>query len=364
MTEPKMSESQKWMGVVMAVAGGWLLWLLAPVLTPFLVAALLAYLGDPWVDRLEARRLPRTAAVVVVFLVIFGALGLAMVLLVPMLEHQIGIFVAKVPGYLAWVQEDVLPRLEERLGPLPMIDLDALKETLRENWRTAGGLLGQVAGDIWGSGMRLLAWIGNLILIPVVVFYLLRDWDLLVEEIRSLLPRDWEPVVSGLTRESDDVLGAFLRGQLMVMVALGAVYSTGLYFAGLELALLVGLLAGAVSFVPYLGVIVGVVVASLAMYLQTQELVSLLPVLGVFGLGQVLEGMVLTPLLVGDRIGLHPVAVIFAVLAGGQLFGFVGVLLALPVAAVVAVVVRHAHERYLQSGLYAGRGRPADEEGG
>ncbi len=344
-----------WFWLIVALAGGWLLHLLAPVLTPFLAAALLAYLGDPLVDRLQAAGLSRTLAVVVVFLVLFGGLTGLVLVLVPLVEQQLRTVVSQVPTWMQWFQDEFRPWLEAHWGPITWPDTVAWKSALQAHWQTAGGLVGQVTGHVFGSGMRLLAWLGNLVLIPVVVFYLLRDWDLLVEEIRGLLPRAVEPTVSGIAAEADEMLGAFLRGQMLVMLALATVYSVGLWLAGLKLALLVGLIAGLVSFVPYLGIVVGIVLASIAMLLQTHEWTSLLPVLGVFGIAQVLEGMVLTPLLVGDRIGLHPVAVIFAVLAGGQLFGFVGVLLALPAAAVLAVVVRHAHQRYLRSRLYAGR---------
>lgn len=229
----------------------------------------------------------------------------------------------------------------------------ALQESLREQWQQAGGAVKGIVGVISSSGVTLLAWIGNLVLIPVVTFYMLRDWDIMVARVHELIPRRYEAVVSQLARASDEVLGAFLRGQLMVMMALGGIYSVGLSIVGLELAVLIGMLAGVVSFVPYLGFIVGIVVAGVAAIMQFQELLPLLYVVIVFGIGQMIEGMLLTPLLVGEKIGLHPVAVIFAVLAGGQLFGFVGILLALPVAAVVMVVLRYTHERYVGSSLYA-----------
>jgi predicted PurR-regulated permease PerM len=190
------------------------------------------------------------------------------------------------------------------------------------------------------------------LLVPVVTFYLLRDWDHLVAQVRELLPRPVEPKVSALAGEIDAVLAEFLRGQLTVMAALALIYIVGLWAVGLELAFSIGLIAGLVSFVPYLGVIVGVVLASIAALLQFQDVWHLVAVVAVFGVGQMLEGMVLSPLLVGDRIGLHPVAVIFAVMAGGQLFGFFGVLLALPVAAAIVVLLRHSRDEYKRSGLY------------
>ena len=198
----------------------------------------------------------------------------------------------------------------------------------------------------------MLGWLMNLVLIPVVTFYLLRDWDLLIKGIRELLPRKIEPTVSTLASEINEVLGAFVRGQLMVMFALGVIYTAGLWLIGLDLAFIIGMGAGLLSVVPYLGTVVGLVAAVLAAVFQFQDLFHTIMVLLVFGAGQALEGMVLTPKLVGDRIGLHPVAVIFAVLAGGQLFGFLGILLALPVASALNVLVRHFRDEYTKSDLY------------
>jgi predicted PurR-regulated permease PerM len=202
------------------------------------------------------------------------------------------------------------------------------------------------------GGMAVVALLINLVLIPVVTFYLLRDWDLLIRAIHDLLPRSMEVEISRLASDVDKVLSAFLRGQLMVMIALGVIYTIGLSLLGLEFASLIGMGAGLLSIVPYLGSIVGVLVAAGAAIFQFQDVFHLVMVLLVFGVGQSVEGMYLTPKLVGDQIGLHPVTVIFAVLAGGQLFGFLGILLALPVAAVLNVLVRHIHERYRQSDLY------------
>lgn len=355
-----ISESQKWMILAIVVCLVALIYLLGPVLTPFLTAALLAYLGDPLVDRLEKHKLGRTAAVIVVFSIIFLLIGLISLLVMPMLESQLRYLVQTLPGHLLWLQNDLLPALAVKLNLSPdTFNLDALREMIRSEWGKSSNILLGLVKNISASGVMLVVWLGNLVLIPVVTFYLLRDWDILVERVHHLLPRKNEPLIRQLVIESDNVLAAFLRGQFMVMLALGVIYSIGLWSIGLELALLIGMLAGLVSFVPYLGFIVGIVAAGIAMLLQTQDILQLWPVVIVFGIGQALEGMLLTPWLVGDRIGLHPVAVIFAVLAGGQLFGFIGVLLALPVAAVVAVILRHAHQRYLGSTLY---NKPQEKE--
>jgi len=251
------------------------------------------------------------------------------------------------------LQEQVGPRLARLFGTeLVEFDIAALREALAAHWRQVGSIARGLMGSLGRSGQLVLGWVSYLLLIPVVTFYLLRDWDHLVAAVRDLLPKRIEPTIAVLAREIDLVLAEFLRGQLTVMAALATVYTAGLWLVGLDLAFFIGMLAGLVSFVPYLGVIVGVLAAGIAAFMQFQDVPHVLGVAAVFGVGQLLEGMVLSPLLVGDRIGLHPVAVIFAVMAGGQLFGFLGVLLALPVAAVIVVLLRHSRDEYLKSALY------------
>ena len=332
---------------------GWLLYVLSPILTPFVISALLAYLGDPLVDRLEERGLKRTPAVAVVFTVIFLLLLILVILLIPKVESQISQLLQKLPGYAEWVRESLVPRIEALLPEESLnLDLAALQKALGEHWRAAGGLAAQVWQSVSGSGIALLTWLANLVLIPVLTFYLLRDWDHLMAGISTLLPRRSAPTWIRLAKESDEVLGAFLRGQVLVMFALGVIYTTGLWLVGLDLALLIGIFAGIVSFVPYLGLIVGILTAGVAAVLQFQGYGELPWVVLVFVVGQLLEGSVLTPRLVGERIGLHPVAVIFAVMAGGQLYGFFGILLALPVAAVAMVLIRYLVQTYRASSLY------------
>lgn len=348
-----MATPPRWPLFVGLAAVGLLVYLLSPMLTPFVASALLAYVGDPLVDRLERRGLGRTVGVVIVFgVLLLGAITLLLVL-VPMLEQQISALFRLLPRVVEWVQTHAHGRIGALMGWEPgTTDAGAVRNLLTDNWEKAGGVAVWLLGNVSQSGLALLAWLGNLVLIPVVTFYLLRDWDLLVARVRELLPRSLEPTVARLTTECDAVLSEFLRGQLLVMAALSFIYTLGLFLVGLDLALLLGLVAGVVSFVPYMGFIVGIVFAGAAAFFQFQEFLPIVLVAVVFGVGQLLEGMVLTPMLVGERIGLHPVAVIFAVLAGGQLFGFLGVLLALPVAAVVVVLLRHVQDGYLDSELY------------
>ncbi|MGQ7817706.1 AI-2E family transporter [Metapseudomonas furukawaii] len=350
-----MTDSRRWLWLGGFLLLGWLLYQLHPVLSPFLVGMLLAYLGDPLVDRLERLGLSRTWGVVLVF-GLFALILLAMLLvLVPMLGRQLFRLYEVAPQMLDWLQQTALPWVQGRLGLAGEFwRFDRLKAVLSGHLGQTTDIAGSLLASVTASGLALLAWLGNLVLIPVVGFYLLRDWDLMVSKLRGLLPRSRESYVVGLVGECHEVLGAFLRGQLLVMLALGMIYAVGLMLVGLDLGLLIGLLAGLASIVPYMGFVVGFGAAVVAALFQFGgvEFYPLIGVVAVFTAGQLLEGMLLTPLLVGDRIGLHPVAVIFAILAGGQLFGFTGVLLALPVAAIIMVLLRHAHDFYKLSDLY------------
>ena len=335
--------------IALIALGGWVLYLLAPILTPFLVSALLAYVGNPAVSFLMKWHIPRALAVVLVFLLFVVLVIVLLFFLIPALQLQIIAFTAKVPTYLDWLQNTAFPQLQALLGVELGIDMSAMRQALIDHWREVGDWVKAFFIYLTQSGLSVIGWFVNLLLIPVVIFYLLLDWDELLARVLALVPAPRRIMMARLARETDDVLGSFLRGQLLVMAALATVYSVGLTFVGLDLALPIGVLAGLVSFVPYLGFITGLLSAAVAAYLQFHDTYSLLWVGGVFLTGQVLESLWLTPRLVGNRIGLHPVAVIFSVMAGGQLFGFTGVLLALPAAAVLKVWLRHLHEFYAGS---------------
>ncbi|WP_374381352.1 AI-2E family transporter [Thermomonas sp.] len=344
----------QWTAVALGVL--WLLWLLAPVLSPFALAALLGWLGDPLVDRLERARFKRNTAVILVFSAMSLLLLVAAVLLVPMLEQQIVTLVHSLPGYRDWFVGTALPWVERRTGLeiLSWLDPERLFTLIREHWERAGGIAATVLGYVSRSGFALLGLLANIVLLPVLTFFFLRDWDLLVARVGLLVPRDHADTVRTLARESDAVLGGFLRGQFLVMLILGVLYAIGLWGVGLDLGILIGILAGLLTFVPYLGPASIVVFGGIAAMVQFGDWQHLAGVAVVFTVGQIIESYWLTPKLVGDRIGLHPMAVIFAVTAGGTLFGFLGMLLALPVAAVANVLLRYAHERYTASSLYAG----------
>lgn len=341
------------LGVFAAI--GVLFYLLQPILLPFVLGAVLGYLGDPLVDRVEARGGSRTLGVALVFFAFGLLLLIAILFAMPMLLQQLDVLIQKVPTFYTWLRDTALPWLQSRVSipssRLPDIDWSG---QILENWQSLGKVSAQAVGQITGSGFGVLLWLANIVLVPVVAFYFMRDWDNLVLKLLELLPRAWQAGMRTMAQEADEVLGAFLRGQFVVMCALGVIYSSGLWLVGVQAALLLGLLAGLASIVPYLGFVVGITASMIVAYVQFQELSMLLWVLLVFGIGQLVESLFLTPVLVGDRIGLHPVAVIFALMAGGQLAGFLGVLVGLPVAAVIMVFVRHALARYRASNLYAG----------
>lgn len=348
---------ENWGWAAAAVVVLVVLYFLGPILMPFVIGAALAYLGNPVVDRLERLHLTRTGGVVIVFVVVAALVAGIMFLLVPMIGAQITTFIDSLPQWLSWIQDTALPALGLHLPPGIQLNTDAITRLIENNLSGAGSVAREIMSRLGRSTPTLLALIINLLLIPIVAFYLLRDWDGLVARLDVLIPRNVHARVIAVAHETDAVMSALIRGQLLVMVSLAVIYSAGLTIAGLHVALLIGVGAGLVSFIPYLGFVSGIIAAAIAMFMQTHAVLSLLWVGIVFGIGEIMETGVLTPKLVGDRIGLHPVAVIFAVLAGGQLFGFVGVLLALPVAAVLAVLARHARESWINSPVYHGQSR-------
>ncbi len=353
---------KRWLwGALLAIIA--ICYFLAPVLTPFVAGALLAYLGDPLVDRFERWCMNRTFAVIMVFSIFAFVALLFILLLFPMVARQLNYLSDKLPTIINWVQKVAVPGVEKNLGiDLGSLDLLENKDLLISAWQYSGNYLQGLIKNLTKSGLAVFALLANLALIPIVAFYLLRDWDILMDKIRGLIPRQYEGNTVSLFVECDERLGAFLRGQLLVMLALGIVYATGLWLMGLDLALLIGVLSGLASIIPYLGFAVGIVAASIVAFFQFHDVVHMLMVWGVFIIGQFLEGSVLTPLLVGDRIGLHPVAVIFAILSGGELFGFFGMLLALPVAAASMVFLEHARQSYLNSPVYIDGNEVAEED--
>ena len=332
--------------IAISLCGG-LFYLLAPVLTPFIAAGLLAYMGDPLADRLQKLKLPRTLAVVVVFLTTFLLIGLLVLLVGPLVKTQISALFAALPDIAHQVEQVWLPTLLGWLNVEPGEDV-GLGAFLARYSDMAGSWSGKILLGVSKSGGVLAAAVLSLFLIPILTFYMLRDWDSFMAHLSALIPDRQRGTVLELARETDSVLSAFLRGQVLVMLALATIYTLGLSLIGLKFAIAIGVVAGLVSFVPYLGFVFGIGLAGLTVALEPNPLWNLAGVVATFTIAQVIEGSFLTPKLVGDRIGLHPVLVIFAVAAGGQLFGFFGILLALPAAAVLSVLIRFAYHRYLK----------------
>ncbi len=338
--------------LLLAIATGVLIYLLSPILTPFLLAAVIAYICNPMVTRMAAYKIPRTIGTILIMFLLLGVFAALILVMVPLFEKESNRLIEKAPVYLEILRNQVIPWLESRLNLSLQPDMNLLKQAVSEHWKSAGGMAAKMLPSLTSGGMAIVEFFVNLLLVPVVLFYLLRDWNQIVKQIDGIVPRYWHEQVAILARETDRILAQFLRGQLSVIFIMCIIYITGLWLAGLEFALPIGLVAGLLVFVPYLGTIVGLTLASLAAFMQFQGWTEVIPVWIVFAIGQLVEGMVITPWLVGDRIGLHPVMVIFALLAFGQLFGFFGILLALPVSAVLLVWLRHIQKRYLESDFY------------
>lgn len=348
-----MNKSINWWLLGTLAVFALLFYYLSPILTPFLIAALLAYLADPLVNRLVAVKIPRTIAVTIVFAILILIILFLLFLVIPLLEHQIITLISKIPIILTWLQNIALPWLSKRLGIQEVIDFPFIKSFISQHWQQAGGIASAVWTTITHSGHRLFVFLINLLLIPVVTFYLLRDWPKVVFGLRRLIPLAIRPTVLRIATECNEALSAFFRGQLLVMLSLGFYYTIALWLCGLEIALLMGIVIGLISIVPYLGFLVGITIAIIAQLVQYHDVWHLVYILIAFTIGHIIENYILYPLLVGDRIGLHPVAVIFAILAGGELFGFIGVLFALPAAAIIMVLLRFMIRYYLQTEWYA-----------
>ena len=337
-----------WLGLALLL---WLLYLLGPILSPFLIAGVLAYLGNPLVTRLQRWHVGRSLGTTLVFLVALLLAAAVIIALLPVVRTQTLIAISYIRQYANLLQTQFLPEISQRLGIA--LDSHTLTAYASKNANKLAHWASSSLQVALVSGSGVLSILMNFFLIPVITFYLLRDWPRLLQRLDELVPRPRLRLVRQLATDSDRMLMAFLRGQLLDMLALGATYAIGLSVVGLKTAILIGLLSGLLSFVPYLGFASGIILASLAMYIQGGAFFSLVEVWAVYGLGQILENTLFIPVLVGDRIGLHPVLVIFAVLAGGQLFGFVGLLIALPVTAILIALLRHAHRWYLRSRSYA-----------
>ena len=343
----------------MAVFAAFALWLLAPVLTPFVVAAILAYALTPmvdWLDHAGRGRLPRLVAVVVIELLFIVVLLGVVLLIVPVLVKELPLLREQVPVLLDGMNASLNPFLAQ-FGINASLDVTNIKAfVLKYLSANVDDVFGSVMTSLKLGGSVAFAIFGNAVLIPVALFYLLMDWHGFVARVLEHVPPHLRAAYDSFTNEADAVLGQYLRGQLLVMGIMAIFYSVGLALFGLDLALPIGVFTGLAMFVPYVGFGLGLILATLAGLLEFAVTAgaakAMIMVAVVYGLGQIIESLVLTPRMVGERIGLHPLAVIFALLAFGQLFGFVGVLIALPASAVLLVVIRRAQAHYLSSKLY------------
>jgi predicted PurR-regulated permease PerM len=342
---------------------GVFIYLFSEILLPFVAGMALAYFLDPVADRLEKLGLSRTASTLVILLSFIVALTIAMIVLIPVLVSQLAEFLEKVPEYLAQLQTLITsfnPNwLEQRFG----LDSGSLREGLSSLLSSGVGFITTVFQSIWSSGVALFSIAGLFVVTPVVAFYMLLDWDRMIAKVDSWIPRDHVETVRAIATDINTATAGFVRGQGTLCLVLGVMYAIGLTLTGLNFGILIGLFAGLISFIPYVGSLVGLVLAVGVAFVQFwPDWLMVAAVACVFFAGQFIEGNILQPRLVGKSVGLHPVWLMFALFAFGALFGFVGLLIAVPAAAAVAVLVRFAIARYLESPLYTGQARPVEEE--
>lgn len=348
--------------LIVAVLLGIFIYVFSDILLPFVVGMAVAYFLDPVADRLERVGFSRMAATFVILLAFIVVLVLALIILIPILVTQLGDFIAKLPEYLAKLQSLVTsfdPQwLEQRFG----LDANSLRDGLNSLLASAVGFVTAVFTSIWSTGAALFSVAGLFVVTPVVAFYMLLDWDRMVAKVDSWVPRDYVQTVRDIFTDINIATAGFVRGQGTLCLILGVIYAVGLTLTGLNFGILIGLFAGLISFIPYVGSLVGLVLALGVAFVQFwPDWLMVVAVACVFFTGQFIEGNILQPRLVGKSVGLHPVWLMFALFAFGALFGFVGLLIAVPAAAAVAVLVRFALARYLESPLYRGHEDDAAE---
>jgi len=354
MKAPLLADPRLWAWLAIALVVGGLLYVLSPILAPFLAGAILAYVLNPLVGRLTGRYLPRIVAAALVLLFVLALVVALALVILPLLIKELRMMSEQLPAFLAWVNQTLAPWLKEKFAIEFQLDIDTVKQMAGGFLAGNQDLVPALLGSLKIGGMALLAFLVNILLVPVVLFFLLRDWNDLVKRVDAMIPRHLHKRARSILAEIDAVLAEFLRGQLIVMLVMSVFYSTALWIAGLEFALPIGVITGLLVIVPYIGAATGILLGIVAAAMQFGTIEGVAWVALAFAIGQALEGMVVTPLLVGERIGLHPVAVIFALLAFGQIFGFFGVLLALPASAALLVTLRHVQRAYLAGPLYGG----------
>ena len=329
---------------------------LREILAPFVLGLVIAYLLDPLADMLERWGFSRAWATMLIVIVISALLVISLIVLLPILLTQFLALIDQVPGYLETLRNLANSYGRKLLGEGFVVPDLGNGEALREMTRKYAGSSGELLKSLWSGGMALVSFMALILVTPVVAFYMLYDWDRMVKLIQGWLPRDHERTIRRLAKKIDIVIAGFLRGQVSVCFLLGAFYAIALSFAGLNSAVLIGLVAGILSFIPFVGSATGFIVSfAVAIGQFWPEWQPIAIIVGIFVAGQVLEGNFLTPMIIGDKVRLHPVWLIFALFVFGYLFGFVGMLLAVPVAAAIGVLVRFGLEKYLQSPFYEGQ---------
>ncbi|MFN5540810.1 MAG: AI-2E family transporter [Betaproteobacteria bacterium] len=341
------------MSAIALTVAALLVWLLSPILAPFLAAGILAYIFNPVVNRMAARGISRTLGSVLAVLMLMIAVALLLMIILPLFYKEIAQLTQLIPNFLDQAKNNLVPWINAKIGVEINLDPSSVRQFIQDNLSDASGVAKRIFSSVGTGGLAVVGALVNLGLIPVVFFYVVRDWPMMISRVDAMIPRRFHQGISDIAIEIDAVLSEFLRGQLLVMLIMSAFYVTGLWAVGLKFALPVGLITGLMVFIPYLGVGLGMLLGTIAAVMQYDNMmVGVALVWAIFGVGQIIESFLVTPKFVGERIGLHPVAVIFALLAFGQVFGFFGILLALPASAAILVGLRHLQLRYQRSSLF------------
>ena len=349
-----------WVGVLAALII--LLILFRSILLPFVAGMAAAYFLDPLADKLERRGMSRTLATTLITIAFLIVVALLFVFLVPLLQQQVVELLANLPSYFNAIRGWIEPMLQQWATQIEPGQVDKAETLVEKFSERAAQFVLEIAGSVWAGGMALVNLLALLFITPVVAFYLIRDWDIIIARVNSWLPKEHAPVIREQARLMDSTLSGFIRGTGIVCLVLAVFYGGALSVAGLQFGLVIGIGFGIISFVPYVGSVGGLIVSVGLAFIQFDEPWRIAIIAGIFVVGQLAEGMLLTPKLVGDRIRLHPVWVIFAVLAGGTLFGFVGMMIALPAAALIGILIRFGIQQYLDSHMFHGDAAPAGDK--
>lgn len=326
--------------------------LVSNILLPFIVAVIFAFLLDPLADKLEKRKLSRNNATLIILFSFFLILAIVLTLVIPVIYGQITNLLAKFPEYVKLTNERVIPYLSEMLNKIAPDAVSTAKESVNDISKVAFSFLQKLLKNIWNSGLAIVNILSLLFVTPIVTYYILRDWDKMIEKIKNYLPVQSRETILEQVKQVDITLSAYLRGQINVCLILGFFYAIALSFAKLEFGFTIGILTGILSFIPYVGMMFGFTIGMILAFLQFDSIFSISIVAAIFLIGQFIEGNFITPKLVGDKVGLHPVWIIFSLMAGGTIFGFIGILIAIPVASVLGVLIKFVLQKYVSSSFY------------